>query len=264
MHQLFMFLRGFSPVHKNCKKLFSDKILYRWYKYISLQNYLIKLTPNVWIKMYRLYTWHVHRSWWFRHLLQSSIIDINNRNIFILFLTLKSSNKALLKWYQILNIAQISNWTQNVRLGNICRNGRSAVMSIPDLTWICRNGRSGVMSIPDLTWICKNGRSGVLSIPDLTWICRNGRSGVLSIPDLTWICRTGRSGVMSIPDLTWICRNGRSGVMSIPDLTMQLYIKNINYVEKSLVWSPCAVQGIPLSSQLWVRSDWVPLTCRVT
>jgi len=50
MHQLFMFLRGFSPAHKNCKKVFSDKILYRWYRYITLQNYLIKLTPNVLIK----------------------------------------------------------------------------------------------------------------------------------------------------------------------------------------------------------------------
>ena len=87
MHQIFMFLRGFSQAHKNCKKLFSDKILYRWYKYIiSLQNHLIKLTPNVLIKTYRLYTWHVHRSWWFRHLLQSEDIDINNWNIFVFFL----------------------------------------------------------------------------------------------------------------------------------------------------------------------------------
>jgi len=92
----FLFLIGFSPAHKNCKKLFSDTILYRWYKYIiSLQNYLIKLTPNVLIKMYRLYTWNVHHSWWFRHLLQSGDIDINNRNIFVLFLKLKSSNLAI-------------------------------------------------------------------------------------------------------------------------------------------------------------------------
>jgi len=26
MHQIFMFLIGFSAAHKNCKKLFSDKI----------------------------------------------------------------------------------------------------------------------------------------------------------------------------------------------------------------------------------------------
>ena len=57
------FFRGFLLAHKNCKKLFSDKILYKWYKYIlSLQNYLIKLTPNVFFKcialifdMYTLY-----------------------------------------------------------------------------------------------------------------------------------------------------------------------------------------------------------------
>jgi len=109
MHQIFMFLRGFSPAHKNCKKLFSDNFFYRWYKYmiISLQNYLIKLTPNVLIKMYRLYTWHVHRSWWFRHLLQSGDIYINNRNIFVLFLKMKSSNIALSNDTKNLNIAMI-------------------------------------------------------------------------------------------------------------------------------------------------------------
>ena len=46
-----MVFRGFLSAHKNCKKLFSDKILYKWYKYILyLQNYLIKLTPNVLLK----------------------------------------------------------------------------------------------------------------------------------------------------------------------------------------------------------------------
>ena len=84
-----MFLRGFSPAHKNCKKLFSDKILYMRYKYIiSLQNYLIELTPNVLKKMCRPHIWHVYRSWCFRHLFQSGDIDINNINVFVLYLKL--------------------------------------------------------------------------------------------------------------------------------------------------------------------------------
>jgi len=34
MHEIIMvFIRGFSPAHKNCKKLLGDTILYKWYKY---------------------------------------------------------------------------------------------------------------------------------------------------------------------------------------------------------------------------------------
>jgi len=96
MHQIIMFLRRFSPALKNCKKLFSHKMLYKWYKYIiSLQNYIIKLTSNVLIKMQRPYICHVHRSWCFWHLLQSGDIDIKKRNISVLYLKLQSSNLAL-------------------------------------------------------------------------------------------------------------------------------------------------------------------------
>jgi len=49
--------------YTNCLKRSSLKILYKSYKYIIyLQNYLIKLTTNVLIKVYRLYIRHVHRS----------------------------------------------------------------------------------------------------------------------------------------------------------------------------------------------------------
>jgi len=90
------FSRGFSPAYKNCKKVSSNKILYKWSKYIiSLQNYPIKLTQIVLIKIYRPCFCHVHRSWCYRHLLQCGNIDINNRNIFVLYLKLYSSNIAL-------------------------------------------------------------------------------------------------------------------------------------------------------------------------
>jgi len=57
----YVFWRIFTRQQKNCKQLFSDNMIYKWYKYIiSLQNYLIKLTPNVFIKMYRPYICHVH------------------------------------------------------------------------------------------------------------------------------------------------------------------------------------------------------------
>ena len=74
------FLEDFHRPTKNCKQLFSDNIIYKWYKYIiSLQNYLIKLTPNVLIKMYRPYICHVHRSWCSRHLLRNSDIIITQK-----------------------------------------------------------------------------------------------------------------------------------------------------------------------------------------
>ena len=68
--KLLWFLKGFAPAHKSCTKLFSDKIVYKWYKYIiSLQNYLIKLNWNVLIKSYQTYICHAHCSWCYRHLL---------------------------------------------------------------------------------------------------------------------------------------------------------------------------------------------------
>jgi len=52
MHQIIMVLSGFSPAYKNCKKIFSDKMIYKWYKYIiSWQNYLIKMTIILLIKL---------------------------------------------------------------------------------------------------------------------------------------------------------------------------------------------------------------------
>jgi len=52
MHQIIMILSGFSTAQKKCKTFFSDKILYKWYKYIiSLQNYPIKMTIKLLINL---------------------------------------------------------------------------------------------------------------------------------------------------------------------------------------------------------------------
>jgi len=64
MHQIFMVLSGFSPAHKNCKTFFSDKIFYKWHKYIiSLQNIILLKWPFIYwlicnchsIDMYTVY-----------------------------------------------------------------------------------------------------------------------------------------------------------------------------------------------------------------
>jgi len=60
---VFVCLSGFSPTHKKCKKLFSDNILYKRYKYIiSLESYVIKMTITLFsdcndhmIEMYTVY-----------------------------------------------------------------------------------------------------------------------------------------------------------------------------------------------------------------
>jgi len=95
---------------------------------ISLPNYLIKLIPNVFIRMYCPYICHhVHHSWCSKHLLQSGDFDINNQNIFRpVFETVIFKHSA----FQMIPNSQyrlIVNWAQNVRLGHIlCKSLRSS------------------------------------------------------------------------------------------------------------------------------------------
>ena len=85
---IIMVLSGFTPAHKNSKKLFRDNIFYKWYKYIiSLKNLLIKITTSLLIKLKWPYNWHVHHLWCFRHVFQSGDIDINNRKFLTRFST---------------------------------------------------------------------------------------------------------------------------------------------------------------------------------
>jgi len=61
---------------------------------------------------------NVHRLWCFRNVFQSDDIDINNRIFYSIIITWIFKHFAC-KRYQILNMALIVIWTQNVRFGHI-------------------------------------------------------------------------------------------------------------------------------------------------
>jgi len=79
------FKRSFTGLQKllkvsPCQNSLTHNIIQIWCKYIiSLQNYLIKLTTHVLIKVKHRYIWHIHCLWCYRHVFQSGDININKR-----------------------------------------------------------------------------------------------------------------------------------------------------------------------------------------